>query len=459
MRATLAALALAPLACFPVTALDVPEPGRAHVLAIADADGIREVHAYDAMPPLSLRDGDRLYALPFSCSLARLGLEPGVQSLGDTPTESDLLPPMARAYALSFSVGEANAWTELATRPPELTVALRSLPLPTTAACHAIGAQFSYVALSVPSDGRGPGAFVAAVSDTRAIAGTSDGRLYEIDTVAQEAIRRADLERMSSHRFAAATRGPEGELWMITDVGELFRGNLDGLRVVTSSAASPIPQQPAFALSASPPGVPFELFVSTKGGQHRRMSRYTDAGWQLTFTADGNGGEFFIPSVAWLAPGEAASNGGTHGIIRAKDGEMKLEQVVGSRDEVTLLARHPSLGTLAGTGGGEVMQDRGDGRWASLATTDTFYIRAIFPEGEGFVFVGSTNFNFDPSGWGQFYPATSVCPGFDRLSDFAVSHAARLSDTTFVAITLAGPNQPMGVSVITRTQEAESCVD
>jgi len=461
VRLAFAALALS--ACQAVTAIDPPGTGASVVLVVTTGGALKKVYAFDRseLPSLAIGDGDQLYAKTFGCPLARIGLEAGAQALAETPSALPILPPGGRDFELSFVSGADNVWVSTSTLPLVARDALGRLPLDEGSPCRAIGARYEHTIITVPNDGRSDGGFLAALDDTRVLAGSMNGNLYLIDVVAKDARRLPQIEAQIGEDVAAAALAPDGAVWLITDNGRFFRGDVDSGFVASSTVSSPFVDQRRIAMAASRGDAPFELFVSTdEAGPTRRFARFDGVRWTGIAELATDRGNYLLPQVAWLGPGEAIAVGPLEqgeGVRRFKDGVASVEPIASSESISALL--HPTLGELVGTYTGELLA-RENGAWVQIAQTQRGrFLRAMVPEGPGLLYTIAVDDTFGPDGFGQYYPAVGFCPGTEVLSDFAVTHLVAVGAAHYVALTRAGETAPFGISIVRRSQDARSCAD
>jgi len=456
-------VALALCGCQATTALDLPSTTAASfIFAVTGPEGLRGIEAYDAVaiPTLTWHEGDVVHAFPFTCDVARLGLQPGPQPQVATSASQGGPPPDGKAYELTFAVGESSPWTLQPNPPTPVIDAIGVLPFPEDAPCRTLGARYTHDALAVVPQGLGTGAFIVPIDDTTALVGTSKGQLFRVDLADKIATRLASLERPEGEpEFKAATRAPDGQFWLITRVGTLYRGTIEaGFTEVMNAGAHRFSEQPRYAMVSSPAGVPFELFVASNGNGRSGLGHFGDDNrWITTSTHASPSSD--IPAVAWLGPRVAVAVGGdSERIFFVVDSQYGRALI--SRSPITSIINHPTLGPLVGNEGGDVLVLRDNG-WSRLSREDSHvgYVRTIVPEGPGFVYTGIVDLNFGASGFGQYHTRYQYCASLDTLSDFAVSHLARVGPLYLLALTRFDRESAMGITVITRTQEPSACVE
>lgn len=448
--------------CQPVSPLQPPPVGaaKAVLLVLSELDAPVAAGVFDpsgqAWPAFSVGTDGSLSAALFACEARRLGLTEGAQVLGEAALH-DLLPPPAGLYTSAVGPGAAPAWMPQAAVSTAVIEATRRLPLAPDARCSAAGAHFESEIISLPNDGHGAPAFVIPVDGGRTLAGARGGHLYLVESTG---VRR--LEALEGPPYLGGYRAPDGQLWLITDRGEVHRGTLEtGFTVVTTTIAAPPPfsvRQERMAIAGPSRAAPFELFVETFVSDRIHLARYDGARW--TSLADVHYEDLFLPAVAWIGPGEAvaigASERGENYVLRYKDGQLLHEVLPGSLGASSIV-HHPVLGTLVGRDQ-EGIDVYDGGTWRVFQEIQgPKYIRVMHPEGPGLLYAGSREFNYAASGFGQYQPSTGVCPTLRSFTDLAVSHLAPLGELGLVALTLGGPNSPMGVTIMRRIWGPQDC--
>lgn len=463
------ASALAPLllgACHSVVVLDAPSLGaaRAALVVVAPPDGEAlgayavDLAAEAAWPDLSVQPPSTVVTLAYSCDVARLGLTPGWQALQDPAAQQDLLPPPALVLASEVDEASSTAWTQAAQLSDAVVRRLRRLPLTPAARCRAAGARFESRVLTVPNDGHGPPAFLVSVDERRALAGTRDGKLYQVDL--DGTITRLESRERWPDPYVGAHRTSDGILWLVTAMGQVARGTIEqGFETITSTTA--FPEQGRIAVTGSTGGAPFELFAEGEGDNDRRLfARFDGVRWEQLASVEWDG--IFLPAVAWVGPGEAVAIGagqsGPNTVARYKNGEVH-EEVLRGRSGLSAILQHSQLGTVVGRDTEGLYYF--DGRtWEPLeGLSPVTYIRVFSAEGPGFLYGGSVEFNFSATVFSQYHPTIGFCATTETYTDVATSHLARLGEHALVAATLAGFSSPLGLTLLERTQEAASCSD
>ncbi len=448
-------------ACQSVATLDPPPVAgaRSAVLVLSELDAPVAVAVFDpldgAWPAFSSRTDGTLAAASFACAPERLGLKKGIQTLGEAAMH-DLLPPPAARYATPVGPGSVPAWTAERGASTAFIDATRRLAVAADARCTAAGSRYESEIIQLPNDGHRIPAFAISVDDSRVLAGAAGGFLYLVE---DSGVRR--LESIEGAPYLGAYRAPDGLLWLITEAGEVRRGTLEaGFEVVTASSAAPFHRRLERLTIAGPTtaAAPFELFVETFAADEIHFARYDGVRWTLLSQVRYE--DLFLPGVAWVGPGEAvaigASERGENYVLRYKDGHLSHEVLPGSVGAASIL-QHPTLGTLVGRDQEGI--DVYDGSiWRVFQDIDApRYIRVMHPEGPGLLYAGSTEINYAASAFGQYQPSTGVCPVFRTFTDLAVSHLTPLGDRGLVALTLGGPNNPMGITIMRRIWGPQDC--
>ncbi|MCC7381936.1 MAG: hypothetical protein IT384_08910 [Deltaproteobacteria bacterium] len=462
------AWALSPLllgACHSVVVLDAPSLGsaRAALVVVAPPDG-EALGAYavdlaaDAVwPDLSVQPPSTVLTLAYTCDVARLGLAPGWQALQDPAAQQDLLPPPAVVLATEVEEASSSAWALQAQLPDSVVRRLRRLPLTPAARCRAAGARFESRVLAVPNDGHGPPAFLVPVDERRTLAGTRDGKLYQVDL--DGTITRLVSRERWPDPYVGAHRTSDGILWLVTAEGQVARGTLEqGFETVTSTTA--FPQQQRIAVTGSTGGAPFELFAEGVADDRRLFARFDGVRWQPLASVEWDG--IFLPAVVWVGPGEAVAIGagesGPNTVSRYKNGEAR-EEILRGASGLSAILQHSQLGTVVGRDTEGLFRFVGR-TWEPLeGLSPVTYIRVFSAEGPGFLYGGSVEFNFSATAFSQYHPTIGFCATTETYTDVATSHLARLGEHALVAATLAGFSSPMGLTLLERTQEAASCSD
>lgn len=447
-------------ACQSVATLDPPPvAGAKSVLLVLSAlDAPVAAAAFDPAsepwPAFSSGTDGTLAAALFACAPERLGLESGVQTFGESVMH-DLLPPPAGLYATPVGPGAGPTWTAQSGASTAFIDATRRLPIAADARCTAAGSRYESEIIELPNDGHRAPAFAVAVDDSRVLVGARGGFLYLVE---DSGVRR--VESIAAAPYLGAYRAPDGLLWLITEEGEVRRGTLEtGFEVVTASSSAPFhTRQERMAIAGPTTAAPFELFVETFVSDEIHFARYDGARWTLLSRVRYE--DLFLPGVVWVGPGEAvaigASERGENYVLRYKEGDLRHEVLPGSLGAASIL-QHPTLGTLVGRD--QEGLDFYDGSlWRVFQGIDKpKYIRVMHPEGPGLLYAGSIEFNYAASSFGQYQPSTGVCSVFRTFTDLAVSHLAPLGDRGLVALTLGGPNSPMGVTILRRVWGPQDC--
>jgi len=471
VRAAISLAMLFGAACQPVTAIDPPSStAQTQIIVVASGTAVDKVIVVEGAqaPSFVAHDGDILYALMFTCGPARLGLTPGTQTLRTTSADRELLPPPAQIFEASFISGATNTWALRTDLPPYVELALRLLPLADDARCNSTGARYEPKNLDLPSDGHGPAAYLIPLDATTALAGTHNGYLYKIDVISGEVERLPQLERSHDNEelefaraYHAGGQASDGTLWMVDAQGGVFHGTIDtGFTSVTSTLAFGYSTQRKMAAALSQGDAPFELFLSSEQDQMEALSRFDGERWTRTATTP-EVDTVYLPAVVWVGPGEAVSvEGGASGpkaFKRYRNGTA-IEELSPSDTNPSAILHHPELGTVAGTNADGFVVDRGDHRWERLAgAPDLYFVRVMTREGAGFLYAGSIEINFIATGFGQYQPSSGFCRDLVKYTDFAAVYMAPVGEHHLVVLTAANFDTPMGVTVLTRTQEATSC--
>lgn len=459
MRSAALTLALASLAaCHAVEALEPPPlPGaRAALLVLSEG---REVHAVRAVdleaegwPAFDAREGRTLRALGYACPLARLGLSPGPQALGDGAT-IDVLPPPS--HVAEHALDGDDPWTTDVPVPAEVEGALRRLPLPPGSRCAAAGARYVSRVLRFPGDGRGPPSFAVALGDGRALTGTRDGRLYLVDRVGD--ITRVETSTRGAP-FRGADRSSAGGVWLVSAAGDVARGPAEGPhpRVTTTEAPWGL-QVDRLAVLALDEGGREILYAEGLAGNDRRLWRFDGTWRELAYA---NHGGIYIPRVIEGRRGEVLSTGTatvSGGVLRYVDGTVRQDRLRTPDEGISAFAHHDVL---------ELVLARSDGTfdlrtaagWEHLeGGLPMRWIRVVLPEGDGFTYAGSGDFNFGPSTFTQYHPSIGFCRTSENFTDYAAIFAVELEPGLHLLVQLAGFDSPMDLVLLERVAPATDC--
>ncbi len=452
-------------ACHDVASLPLPPNHAARALVLILGEGPRALAARSVDPaagdaatwaPFSSRAGATVYAVSFSCPLDRLGLIAGAQALAESSSSIELVPPPAAVFEAALDA--TTTWQPSAGLPPAVDDALRRLPLPPSARCHAVGARYTAEDLRLPNEQLGPPSFAIALDERRVLAGTRRGYLFEVT--------RAGATRLTRHEdkfFRAGMRARDGTLWMVDSLGAVWHGTLE-TDLVRVGEEAPFPESLQRAAVAGPTDdSPFEMFAETEAENRdeRGFHRFDGLRWTelSTFTPERN--TIYFPAVAWLGPQSAMSIGTNPdrpgGSVMFYDrGVLKPQSLRGTSPNASIL-HHPTLGVLVGHDQDGISRYE-DGRWDLFrGALPLIYVRVMVAEGDGLLYIGSTEINFSQSAFAQYHPSIGFCQTYDTFTEYAATHVARLGDDTLVVLSVAGFDVPMRITLLTRTQEARSC--
>lgn len=454
--------------CHSVASMDSPSmPGaRSAVVIVRDETAVIGVHAVDlegggVWPEVSARAPATIEVLGFSCTLSRLGLEPGWQAVLDAPAEADRLPPPAVIFSAAITDEGASAWERAPALDQGSNRALRSLPLPGDTLCKAVGARFEPRPLMLAPDLRDVPAFFVEVDETRCLVGTAadldEGRpanLYLVELSGQ-VTRLAPLE---SRAHLAGYRARDGELWMVASDGALVRGSIEaGFGLVGTSTIFVGADLASLAGPAG--GAAFELFAAVLRAGFVTFARFDGTRW--TVLSSGGTRERHVPNVVWLGPEEAVAIGAgseDNSVVRFDHGRVTRELVRGASG-LTGMFHHPDLGTVVGTLSEGLYRFDGTG-WEPMAgAPPLLFIRAFSREGPGFLYDGAEQLNFTSSAFFQYHPSIGFCQNAEHYTDASARYLARFGDRALLALTMLDDDAPMGLTILDRTQEARSCSD
>jgi hypothetical protein len=445
--------------CHAIEALEAPPlPGaRAALIVLSEGADVLAVRAVDldaeSWPPFDARGERTLHVLGYACPLARLGLSPGPQALGDGATIEVLPPP---SHVVARALDGDGAWTTSVTVPAEVEGALRRLPLPPGSRCAAVGAQYVSRTLRFPADGRGPPAFAVALGDGRALTGTYDGRLYLVDRVGN-ITPVATAPRGA--RFRGADRSSAGGVWLVSAAGDVARGPAEGphARVTTTEAPWGL-EVDRLAVLARDEGGREVLYAEGLAGNDRRLWRFDAGAWREL--AHANHGGIYVPRVIEGRPGEVLSTGTatvSGGVLRYVDGVVEQDRLRTPDEGISSFARHDAL---------ELVLARSDGTFDLRTTTGwehldgglpMRWIRVVLPEGDGFAYGGSGDLNFGPSTFTQYHPSIGFCRTFQNFTDYAAIFAPELEPGLYLLVQLAGFDSPMDLALLERVAPATDC--
>lgn len=456
MRAAAVILSCALWGCHETVVLPAPEldPATKSVLLLASGEGAPWIHAADlsdsplVLPPLHRVGTPMLETVEFRCPLARLGLQPGDQTLGEA-APSLRLPLPARVQQLH---PDRATWTE-GQLSEESAGLLAKLELDEDNLCRATQARFRSTELPFPPDGRNDPGFNLQLDERRAFVSSRNGHYYVVDRDGSiEAITPFDEPK----EYAAGHRMPDGELWLISLQGELVRGTLDsGFQTVTSSA----PLRPAERMYLAGPkveGAPLELYLLTDA---RDFLRFDGARWEVLATSDKFDG-VYRPEIAWLRPREAVAisvGRSRNTVTRYRDGEV-LEERIGDDVGLSAIAEVPGIGLTVGRDDGGILF-RGDRAWIeSPHALDTFFVRAITPLDGGFFYGAGLSYGFFEYHVFQYFPSTGHCPP-ERLSRFPMTHVTKLDDDFYVGASLGNFNDPLDLTLLEIEERSATCTE
>lgn len=455
-------------ACHRVEAIErPPNAGARAVLLIAATDtralAVRALDPeLDTWAPLSTTADTTLYAVSFSCPLARLGLVSGPLVLADGRATDPLTPPPAAVYQRVPGRDGDATWTASPDVPLAVADALDRLPLPASARCHAVAPSYTADPVDLPRDeARGPPSYGIALADGRVLAGTRNDNHFVVER--DGTVRQLAGTHRDKHLRGGA-RAPDGSLWMVGDEGAVWHGDLEGELALVTTTTSPFdrPQQ-RIAVVVAGEGAPFELYaaIESADGDIRTLVRYDGAGWTELARFAPLRNTIFFPALAWLGPQHVVAIGvhpdRLNGVVRYQSGRVSFEELPATDDGPASILHHPALGTLVGRDGSGITRYQ-DRHWDEmLGVLPLHYVRVMIPEGDGFMYVGSPEVNFTASAFSHWHPSIGFCRTSESYTDFATGVLVPLGTDTLVALTLSDFTAPMGITLLRRTQGPASC--
>jgi hypothetical protein len=229
------------------------------------AEAVDLTKSQSVRSPLDTNAGLTVYAAAYRCPLDVLGLSEGTLEL--LPDEGRVLPDaLVPEVALEANVAEgaASSWAE---RPPSyepLQALLARLPVDPAAACRRFVPLFRPIAVEIPDTKETELTFVEPVSETSALVGVLDGRLFMVDSETNT----TEMLTVLSTSAMAAYRGPNS-MFVVGRGGALYRADtFDTFRtVIPPSSSNPDPYRYAWLSGRYLDGDNVELLMTTDGGK------------------------------------------------------------------------------------------------------------------------------------------------------------------------------------------------
>jgi hypothetical protein len=501
VRASVAAIAILISGCHRNIAVQPPNTDgvRSVVMIEASSDKVLEAYALNIPPdgsapawPLLQHHGDtQLYMLQFGCTLDRLNLMPGNPMLLDQAQGMSHFPDPIEKL-VTDTAATSRGWTQQSDFPDSIEAAFRRIKLPDDNVCQSTVATFDPKPIVVPDDRHGPPIFAVRIDDTHILAATKmemagvdiPTHFYEVDTmgnITDVPVDAPDLKMGDS--FIGGYHAPNDEYWLMSQKGLLVRGHLGApFTTVTSTEVlsrygpndnGDLEFQGPNEVAMSGPttaDAPFEIFAA--GDDPRTFARFDGARWtRLAFHYKPSSAYqiVFVPATAWVAPQHAiaigvSDNAEVNTIVRYLDGKTTFEHLPGGSG-LAAIAQHPTLGTIVGRdgapdlGGGGIWSQTAVGQpWTQVPSqTLLYFVRTIYPLGDGFMFEASTEVNFFGHVFGEWFPSTGiVCPIGD-LTDTAALAILPVGGGNLAALTLADFEAPLEITLLRQTHEPHEC--
>jgi hypothetical protein len=428
-----------------VPAFEVPVGTQAVTIARQTADG---AEIWAATWPASSfgfdGDGDgELELMAWRCSVEHLGLIEGRQSLREEPAGPDLLPDPAGRWRSRFSGSEAAPWAA-ADDEARLEVWQRLLVSNDN---RCLAGQGRFVPRPVViQEPRGRPTFSVRLDDRRIMIGarSRDGEDRSVGIIVERS-GAYEIIDLGAPLKVAAFYSDEGDLWLFDRQSTLSRGPLEGPYTPVATAKDLFGEPDYASMDGARGGAPFELFVNTSsaGRASRRFGRFDGERWEVL--AGLYFDQLFIPSVAWIGPGQAIGLGAgdvNNQTVRYDRGTVRRDRLPGSNAGAASIRYLPRLGPVVGRDDGELNLFE-DGEWVPLGgVRDTVYTRSLAPVGDGLIFSTGTEINFLEYRYGQYYPALGTCP-LQELTDYAAGIMTAFGDGSVLAVTLADFEAPV----------------
>lgn len=395
--------------------MHVPAPpevagARVALVFLEDAEG-GSAELLDATTPVWAFEVDRWSRLPDEVSVTvafyaqteeRLGLAMGaVLPAGAAARPCTLLEPL-EVRALRIEGGVPSSWSgPLAALPEGLRVFLTG-----EGSCARPDLCVRFSARVVPLPGSRNLDFVLPLDDTSALVGGAGERFWRVYTDGRfEPL--PDMQGLPSH---AASRDPDGTIWLAGDHGRVARGRLGGdfevARVPTSTAAlvADIDRDPATGT---------RLALATRAiplGEQVILLEQREEGWVVVARYDAPNVSQTQTRLGWVAPGEALITYGGQTLLHYTGGALR-ERVVGFSHpildlEVADVDVHPDIGVLFAANDGRLYVGAPPfDTWLALEGAQIrAAAEAIEPFGEGLLFGGQDGMV------SQYFPEGAPCP-------------------------------------------------
>jgi hypothetical protein len=322
--------------------------------------------------------------LPYPCALSELGLEDGSLSTAEDPAAVERLPEPIDPRVLSLS--DPFAWVPAIDAVPAERIDLSFLRCPELA----IPAPFEIATTSTLTG------FFAAAVDGGWIAGTEDGRYYEIGAGAPELLGPGPSAIGGDAR------------WIYTAGGELVRRGPSGFEV----AATGGPRGKKAYLTEGPSGDVF-VVVNDPITDRSRFAKRSGSGSSLETLADWRLGFPISPFLTLI--GGVVEDAGEILALDASDNDVVVYGASGIERESlpelgsapTALAYVEGFGALVGNEFGTILaRDRG---WAALPEREAgFLVSQIVPIDDGIGVFGQSSIDHYQVDLGRCGFATGV---------------------------------------------------
>ena len=398
--------------------MTLPQPplvgARSGLLLIEDSEQ-SAVFAFDLqpenprLPQVFFREQAEIHLMLYGCPLERTGLQAGAVPLKELPDERASIGAPYTTYRISTEGAQSQDWEAIAWPEGSAQELLRRINLPEESFCNSAVAQFTSEQITVTLEGQGQRSrFARALGDGTVLVGGPQGELFLVDAQARL------LPPLTGLVTADVHVGREGELWLLSELGGLYRGDLNEVTQVSTSPILSAREGRSGRLMvrlAGPgpaaPSAPLELFVVS---DEASFERYDGQAWETV--AEGEGRDRSAHAL-WLGTAEALGAGGSSPavLVRYKDG-LVIEEPLPTQSAIQAVARVKGQGTFVGTRSGDLIW-QGDQGWSEVAHNDDLpaQIAAFASLERGLLVLGGEDRLF-PSNpvLGQVLPGARWCP-------------------------------------------------
>lgn len=402
------------VACdFPETLLRGPAFDGARALVVFSVPAEGEANAWAFEAPLSspqvvpLAAQSELYALASGCDLSVLNLGPGKVELAVGPGTALPVGDTFHRWLGADLEAAPLVWSELESRRVDEGLRLAAPRRDWCAEAEdTVGGTIDLRGpdLDDPLTGVNPAFALQLGPDEVLVAlrnGTGDRFAYfRVTSAGPERLELSLPVPMGG--FVAA----DGEWWIVAgQKRQLFRGRPEvGFTAQGSTRAIALNTQQVW-IDGAPDGSELIVLGGDGVAERYQQGRWSELGRFEPFL------DYYWGSVLWLGPGEALFTTGLNGQVAYQKRDQLTMIDPPTADRIFTLARHPSLGILAGTEGGDIFRLTLPTVWTPHgAAVLPNSILGIAPLGDGLITTGLDN------GLAIFHPRIGYC-GMGTFSD------------------------------------------